>query len=90
MRDEFIKEKDIIDKNEEEKNIDLIKSIWMTKKNLKQAHQNFEFAEKGLIDYYSYKIKANQSKLDYLIKQAKLKGILGKIQTKYYDPDITA
>ena len=29
-----------------------------------------------MIDYYIYQIKANQSKLDYLIKIAKQKGIV--------------
>ena len=29
-----------------------------------------------MIDYYIYQIKANQSKLDYLIKIAKKKGIV--------------
>lgn len=76
MEQKFEKETNIIDKNEEEKNKELIKSILMTKKLLLQAHQNFEFAEDDLIDYYSYNIKANQSKLDYLIKQAKIKGII--------------
>lgn len=28
-----------------------------------------------LVDYYIYQIKANQAKLNYLIKQAKAKGI---------------
>ena len=28
-----------------------------------------------LVDYYTYQIKANQAKLDYLIKLAKAKGI---------------
>ena len=28
-----------------------------------------------LVDYYVYQIKANQAKLDYLIKLAKIKGI---------------
>ena len=28
-----------------------------------------------MIDYYTYELKANQSKLDYLIKFAKNKGI---------------
>jgi len=28
-----------------------------------------------LVDYYVYQIKANQAKLDYLIKLAKLNGI---------------
>ena len=76
MKEEYIKESDIRDKNEEEKNEELIKTIWITKNRLAQAHQNFEFAEDDLIDYYSYNIKANQSKLDYLIKIAKMKGLI--------------
>ena len=31
--------------------------------------------EKDLVDYYTYQIKANQAKLDYLIKLAKTNGI---------------
>lgn len=30
----------------------------------------------GLIDYYTYQIKANQAKLDYLIRVAKHRGIV--------------
>ena len=37
---------------------------------------NFEYAENDLIDYFSYQIKANQAKLDYLLKKAKRRGIL--------------
>ena len=34
-----------------------------------------------MLDYYIYQIKAHQSKLDYLIKMAKLKGIeLNKVE----------
>ena len=76
MEEKFVKETNIVDKNEDEKNKELIKTIWVTKKLLAQAHQNFEYAENDLIDYYSYNIKANQSKLDYLIKLAKTKGII--------------
>lgn len=82
MKSEFIKETEIIDKNEEQKEKELIRSIIITKKNLEQAHRNFEYAENELIDYYSYKIKANQAKLDYLIKQAKLKGLILKLDNK--------
>ena len=62
-----------------EPQIALIKSIpniILTKKLLLQAHDNFEFAENDLIDYYTYNIKANQAKLDYLIKQAKANGLI--------------
>ena len=71
MEEEYIKESIIIDKSEEEKHRELIKSIIVTKELLLQAHNNFEYAEKDLIDYYTYNIKANQAKLNYLIKQAK-------------------
>ena len=39
------------------------------------ANKNFEVAEDDLIDYYSYQIKANKAKLDYLIKEVKTKGL---------------
>ena len=73
---EYIKENKIIEKNESEKDLDLIISIIKVKKELEEANKNFEFAEGDLIDYYTYQIKAHQSKLDYLIKIAKRKGIV--------------
>ena len=53
MEEEYIKESIIIDKSEEEKHRELIKSIIVTKELLLQAHNNFEYAEKDLIDYYT-------------------------------------
>ena len=73
---EYIKEKLIIDKTEEEKKLELIISIIKTKRELESNNKNFEYAEEGLIDYYSYQIKANQTKLDYLMKKAQKKGIV--------------
>ncbi len=69
--DDFIKEQDIIDMNDDEKKYQLIQSIVKAQKDLRQSHINFEYAENDLIDFYSYQIKANQSKLDYLTKLAK-------------------
>ena len=63
-------------KTEEEQKIELMQSIIETKEKLKIARSNFEYAEDDLIDYYTYQIKAHQSKLDYLIKIAKRKGIV--------------
>ena len=71
LEGEYIKENTVKDKSEKEKNLELIESIMKTRKALNEAHHNFEFAEDDLIDYYSYQIKANQSKLDYLIRIAK-------------------
>lgn len=75
MQEEYIKEKRIIDKTELEKEVELIKAIIKTREELKNDNKNFEYAKDELIDYYAYQIKANQAKLDYLIKLAKLKGI---------------
>lgn len=49
----------------------LIKSILETKIELENANINFESAEAEMIDYYSYQIKANKSKFDYLIRKIK-------------------
>ena len=56
--------------------IELLKSILATKRELVLANINFELAEGELVDYYSYQIKASKAKLDYLIKQVKTKGIV--------------
>ena len=58
-----------------ENEIELLKSILATKRELVIANKNFESAEEELVDYYSYQIKASKAKLDYLIKQVKTKGI---------------
>lgn len=71
----YIKEEKIMEKNEIEKEIELIKTIIKTREDLKIANHNFEYAKDDLVDYYTYQIKANQAKLDYLIKLAKTKGI---------------
>ena len=76
MQEEFMKESKIIDKTKREKERELLQSIVKTRIDLEQAHQNFEFAEEDLIDYYTYQIKANQSKLDYLTKLAKSNNIV--------------
>ena len=76
MENEYIKEEKIKDFTDEERNRQLLINIIDTREKLKKAHCNFEFAEGDLVDYYSYEIKANQAKLDYLIKLAKAKGLI--------------
>lgn len=71
----YVREEKIVEKTEIEKEIELIRTIIKTRKELKAANQNFEYAQDDLVDYYTYQIKANQAKLDYLIKLAKAKGI---------------
>lgn len=62
--------------NKKDNEMELLKSILATKRELVVANRNFESAEQELVDYYSYQIKANKAKLDYLIKQVKQKGIV--------------
>ena len=76
MQEDYLLEKMIKGKTEKEKDIELMQTIIETKEMLKIAISNFEYAEDDLIDYYTYQIKANQSKLDYLIKIAKRKGLV--------------
>ena len=75
MRGEYVRETKIIEKSEDEKKQELLASIIKTKQELEQSNKNFNYAKDELIDYYLYKIKAIQSKLDYLIKNAKANGI---------------
>ena len=71
----YVREQKIIEKTEIEKETELIRTIIKTREELKAANRNFEYAQDDLVDYYNYQIKANQAKLDYLIKLAKAKGI---------------
>ena len=73
--DEFYKEFKIEDKTKEEKELELIESIKCVKKNLKNMYNNLQYADSDLIDYYTYQIKAEEAKYNYLIKQAKKKKI---------------
>ena len=65
---------------------EIIKNILKTKIELDAIRQNYEFAESELIDYYLYQIKANQSKLDFLIKMAKEQNVvLNTVDKMQYD-----
>lgn len=76
MYEEYVKDMPVEEKTDEDKEIELILSIFKTKNELETANRNFEYADKELIDYYTYQIKANQAKLDYLVKKAKTKGLV--------------
>ena len=68
---EYVKENNIIDLDDNQKQIELIQTIIKTKNDLTKAHENFEFAEDELVDFYVYQIKALQSKYDYLSRVVK-------------------
>ena len=76
MEEEFVKEHRIKELTAKDKVEDIIKNVIKAKSELECAINNFEYAENDLIDYFSYQIKANQAKLDYLLKKAKRRGIL--------------
>ena len=71
----YVREQEIIEKTEMEKEKELVRAIITAREELKAANRNFEYAGEDLVDYYIYQIKANQAKLNYLIKMAKAKGI---------------
>lgn len=73
---EYIKEQYTNEVTEDDERREILRNIINTRKELHNANRNFDFANTDeLIDYYIYKIKSMQSKLDGLIKLAKEKGI---------------
>lgn len=76
MEKNFIKDFEMIEKTQDDIELELLLNIIETKRQLEASNKNFEFAENiELIDYYTYQIKAYRAKLDYLVKKAKIKGI---------------
>lgn len=75
QNDYYVREEKIIEKTEIEKETELIEAIIKTREELKVANCNFEYAQDELVDYYTYQIKANQAKLNYLIRVAKANGM---------------
>ena len=61
----YIKESKIIDKTDEEKSLDLVKSLIKTKMDLELANKNFEFADGELV-----------AKINYLLKKIKRRGLI--------------
>ena len=51
--------------------LELLKGINESKNTLRNMYHNMQFAESDLIDYYTYQIKAEDAKYNYLIKQVK-------------------
>ena len=72
----YVRNNPIIEKSETDQDIELMKSLIKTKSELEIANRNYEFADEELIDYYTYQIKANQAKIDYLLKIIKKRGLI--------------
>lgn len=75
MRSEYVKETVIVEKSDQDKEKELMGTIMKTKKSIKEAAENYQYAEGKLIDYFLYTMKAEQAKLDYLIAKAKAQGV---------------
>ena len=55
---------------------DLINNLKNAQDEFETAVSNYEFAEEPeLVDYYTYKIKATQTRYQYLLKKAKERGL---------------
>lgn len=75
MQEFYQKENPFIEKIDTDEESELLRNMVKTRRELEFANNNYQFAESDLIDYYIYEIKANQAKLNYLIKMAKIKGL---------------
>lgn len=60
---------------EDEDTRELLKNLHEAKKEMEIANSNFEFAEEdGLVDLYIYRMKAAETRYQYLLKKVKQKG----------------
>ena len=91
MQEEYIRDNKIMEKTDIEKEMELVKNIIKVNEEIKAANSNFQFAEEELVDYYTYQIKANQSKLNYLLREAKEEGItndmVNQIRIRFYSEE---
>lgn len=72
MERDFIKEIKVMDRKNVDKYEELFNSIEKVKKTLESDYKNMQFIEnRDLMDYYTYKIKAEEAQYDFLIQEAK-------------------
>lgn len=75
MYSEYVKESVILEKNDDEQDVELLECLKDVKNTLENMHNNLQFAENDLVDYYTYQIKAEEAKYSYLLKQAKKRNL---------------
>ncbi len=72
LEEDFIKEMKVMDRKSVNTYQELMNNIEKVQKNLASDYNNLQFIEdKNLVDYYTYRIKAEEAKYDYLIQEAK-------------------
>ena len=73
---QYLFEKITKNKPEDTDTLDLIKNLKHAQNEFETAINNYEFAnDPELVDYYTYNIKATQTRYQYLLKKAKGKGL---------------
>ena len=73
---QYLFEKITKTKPEDTDTLDLIKHLKCAQNEFETAIQNYEFAiDPELVDYYTYNIKATQTRYEYLLKKAKERGL---------------
>jgi len=76
---DFIKEIKIVDRSKVDSYKELMSNIEKVKASLERNYNNMQFAEdRNLVDYYTYRIKAEEAQYDFLLKEAK------KLETGMY------
>lgn len=79
LEKDFIKEVKVMDRSGIDTYKELMSNIEKVKKTLERDYNNMQFVEdRDLVDYYTYKIKSEEAKYDFLIKEAK------KVETGTY------
>lgn len=79
VEEDFIKEMKVMDRKDVNTYQELMNNIEKVKKNLERDYNNLQFIEdKNLVDYYTYRIKAEEAQYDYLLQEAK------KVETGTY------
>ena len=79
LEKDFIKEMKVIDRKNADTYKELMNNIDKVKKSLEKDYNNLQFIEdKNLVDYYTYRIKAEEAQYDFLIQEAK------KVETGMY------
>lgn len=79
LEKDFIKEVKVMDRSHVDTYKELMNNIEKVKESLERDYNNMQFVEdRDLVDYYTYKIKSEEAKYDFLIKEAK------KVETGMY------
>ena len=72
MGNDFIKETKVHDRSNVDSYQELMNNIEKVKKTLESDYQNLQLInDVNLVDYYTYKIKSEEAKYDFLIQEAK-------------------